>query len=169
MKQYQLDVAAPVRIGLPLIAVETGEIVEIDATLESVSEGVLATAEIYAVATGECIRCLDPVEVVIDRQIRELYRYEPTDGRGRKAVEVEDDLDNDEDFYLEGNDLNLELPVIDAIILNLPSNPLCDDDCQGLCPDCGEKWATLPEDHAHEVADPRWAGLSGLDLGESEK
>ena len=62
---------------------------------------------------------------------------------------------------------NLEVPVLDAIILSLPVNPLCDEECLGLCPDCGEKWESLPEDHAHDVVDARWAGLSDLDLGSS--
>ena len=167
MKEFELDIPAPVRIGLPLIAVPEGDAIELDIRLESVAEGVLVTADLYTVAVGECIRCLDEVEEVVDRQIRELYRYEATDGRGRKVAD--DDLENDEDLFLEGDDLNLELPVIDAIILNLPSNPLCDPECEGLCPDCGQKWADLPEDHVHEVADPRWAGLQGIDLGSSEK
>lgn len=168
MKELQLDIPAPVAIGLPLIAVPEGDLLELDIRLESVTEGVLVTADLYTVAVGECIRCLDPVEVIIDKQIRELYRYEATNGRGQK-VDKEDDLNDEEVLVMEGDDLNLELPIVDTVILNLPSNPLCDPDCEGLCQDCGEKWANLPEDHQHELADPRWAGLDGLDLGEKEK
>jgi uncharacterized protein len=43
----------------------------------------------------------------------------------------------------------------------MPLNPLCDLECEGLCSECGEKWANLPADHAHDVVDPRWQGLSG--------
>ena len=171
MKEYELDIEAPFRVGVPLIAVPVGEIIELDVRCESVTEGILVTADIYAVAEGECIRCLDPVEQVLDRKIQELYRYEPTDDRGRKARkkdEPEIDLDEEEVLFVEGEQVNLEVPVLDAIILALPVNPLCDEDCMGLCPDCGGKWADLPEDHAHEVIDARWAGLTGLDLG-SEK
>ena len=56
------------------------------------------------------------------------------------------------------------LRLCDAIVLDLPVNPLCSDDCPGLCPECGGKWAELPADHAHEVIDARWAGLNRLDL-----
>ncbi len=168
MKEYQLDIDSPERIGVPLIAVPEGDLIELDVRAESVTEGVLITAEIYAIAHGECIRCLDPVEEVIDRTIQELYRYEPTDDRGRKSRkkdEDEGDLDEEEILYMQGEVADLELPIIDAIILSLPVNPLCDPDCMGLCPDCGEKWESLPVDHAHEVTDIRWAGLTGLDLG----
>ena len=171
MKEYQLDIPAHARIGVPLIAVPEGDLVELDVRLESVTEGVLASADIYAVAHGECIRCLDPVEVVIDRKIQELYRYEPTNEKGRKKRREDDDvdLDGEEELQMEGDLMDLEIPVIDAIILTLPVNPLCSEECLGLCPECGEKWENLPEGHAHEVIDARWSGLDGLDFGNSEK
>ena len=171
MKEYQLDIPAHVRIGVPLIAVPEGDLVELDLRLESVTEGVLASADIYAIAHGECIRCLDPVEVVIDRKIQELYRYEPTNEKGRKKRRDDEDVDleGEEELQMEGDLMDLEIPVIDAIILTLPVNPLCSEECLGLCPDCGEKWENLPEGHAHEVIDARWSGLDGLDFGNSEK
>ena len=171
MKEYQLDIPAHARIGIPLIAVPEGDLVELDIRLESVAQGVLASAEIYAVAHGECIRCLDPVEVVIDRKIQELYRYEPTNEKGRKKRREDEDVDleGEEELQMEGDLMDLEIPIIDAIILTVPVNPLCSDECLGLCPDCGEKWEKLPEGHAHEVIDARWSGLDGLDFGNSEK
>ena len=171
MKEYQLDIPAHARIGISLIAVPEGDLVELDIRLESVAQGVLASAEIYAVAHGECIRCLDPVEVVIDRKIQELYRYEPTNEKGRKKRREDEDVDleGEEELQMEGDLMDLEIPIIDAIILTLPVNPLCSDECLGLCPDCGEKWEKLPEGHAHEVIDARWSGLDGLDFGNSEK
>lgn len=177
MKEYQLDIDAPFRVGVPLIGIPEGDLIELDVRCESVTEGILVTADIYGVAIGECIRCLDPVEMEVDRKIQELYRYEPTDDKGKKSRRKDDDiddLDEDEALYVEGEQVNLEIPILDVIILALPVNPLCDDDCLGLCPECGEKWENLPEDHQHEVIDARWAGLSGLasqpgaDLGSGE-
>ncbi len=181
MREYQLDVDAPFRVGVPLIAVPEGDLIELDVRCESVTEGVLITADIFAVAIGECIRCLDPVELEIDRKIQELYRYQPTDDKGRrtrqsdkgrssnrKDEEVEGDLEEVDVLYIEGEQANLEIPILDAIILSLPVNPLCDEECLGLCPDCGEKWENLPEDHSHGAVDIRWAGLENLDLGSAD-
>jgi uncharacterized protein len=42
----------------------------------------------------------------------------------------------------------------------LPLTPLCQPDCAGLCPDCGERLDDLPVGHAHSVIDPRWAALA---------
>ena len=171
LKEYELDIEAPTRIGVPLIAIPEGDVIEADHRLESVTEGVLLSAEIYAVAMGECIRCLDPVEVIVDRKIQELYRYEPTNDKGRKKKRDDEDIDleMEDELQMEGDLMNLEIPIIDAIILTLPVNPLCSEACLGLCPDCGEKWATLPEGHAHEVIDARWSGLENLDFGNLEK
>ena len=176
MKEYELDIEAPVRIGVPLLGIPEGDIIEADVRLESVTEGVLLSAEIYAVALGECIRCLDPVEQVIDRKIQELYRYEPTNEKGRKKRREDEDVDLDaeDELQMEGDQMNLEMPIIDAIILALSVNPLCDEECMGLCPDCGEKWESLPDDHRHEVVDARWSGLASLlekpaDFGNQEK
>jgi uncharacterized protein len=171
MKEYQLDIPAHARIGVPLIAVPEGDIVELDIRLESVTEGVLASADIYAIAHGECIRCLDPVEIVIDRKIQELYNYEPTNERGKKKKKQEEtleDLEIEDELMMDGDIMNLETPIRDAVVLSLPINPLCDQDCPGLCPECGGKWAELPEDHAHQSVDARWAGLSGLNLDDPD-
>jgi len=170
MKEYELDIVVKEKFGVDLISVPAGEIIEIDARLESVTEGVLLSADVYAVAQGECIRCLDPVEIVIERKIQELYNYEPTNERGKKKRKsstedlTTEDLDAAEEFMMDGDILDLETPVRDAIVLSLPSNPLCSQECLGLCPDCGGKWADLPEDHGHEVIDARWASLDGLKL-----
>jgi uncharacterized protein len=170
MKEYELDIVVKEKFGVDLISVPAGEVIEIDARLESVTEGVLLSADVYAVAQGECIRCLDHVEIVIERKIQELYNYEPTNERGKKKRKsptedlTSEDLDVADEFMMEGDILDLETPVRDAIVLSLPSNPVCNQDCLGLCPECGGKWADLPEDHAHEVIDARWASLGGLTL-----
>jgi len=170
MKEYQLDIPVVENIGIPLISVPVGDFIEVDARLESVTEGILLSADVYAVAKGECIRCLDPVEIVIDRKIQELYNYEPTNERGKKRKQEADliDLDVEDELMMDGNIMDLETPIRDAVVLSLPINPLCDEDCPGLCPECGGKWAELPEDHAHEVIDARWAGLGALSLDDPD-
>jgi len=171
MKEYELDIVVPEKFGVNLMSVPAGEIIEIDARLESVTEGILLSADVYAIAKGECIRCLDPVEVVVERRIQELYNYEPTNERGKKKrrdSSKEDltlaELENEDELMMVGDIMDLELPIRDAVLLSLPVNPLCAPDCRGLCPECGGKWALLPQDHHHEIVDARWAGLGALEL-----
>jgi uncharacterized protein len=175
MKEYQLDLEILEPIGVPLVSVPAGDVIEVDLRLESVTEGVLLSADLYAIAKGECIRCLDPVEITVERKIQELYRYEPSKDSGKKgkkskrASDDDVDLEEDDELWMDGNVMDLEPPIRDAVVLDLPINPLCSEECLGLCPDCGQKWADLPEDHKHEAIDARWAGLAGLDFKKSDE
>ena len=170
MKEYSIDFDLTEAFGVELISVPPGEVIEVDLRLESVTEGVLATADVFATAMGECIRCLDPIAIDIDRSFQELYRYEVHHEKGSKgskkrrpSEDVIDDLDVDDELLMQGDYIDLETPLRDAIVLALPVNPLCSEDCLGLCQQCGEKWADLPEGHAHEQIDPRWAALGSLE------
>ncbi len=58
--------------------------------------------------------------------------------------------------------IDLEPAVRDAVVLALPQNPVCRDDCPGMCPECGVPWDELPAGHGHEQVDSRWAELSKL-------
>ena len=53
---------------------------------------------------------------------------------------------------LEDDLVDLEPLLRDAVVLALPFQPLCRDDCPGLCLECGARLADDP-DHAHEDAD----------------
>ncbi|MDO8646201.1 MAG: YceD family protein [Candidatus Planktophila sp.] len=167
MKEYELDIEIPERVGVELIAVPAGDVIEVDARLESVTEGVLLSAQIFATAKGECGRCLDPVEIIIERRIQELYLYEKKLER-KKYLATEDELDIEDELVMEGDFIDLESPIRDLIVLALPSTPLCGDDCEGLCQECGGKWSELPATHAHEQLDARWAGLAALTLDEPD-
>ncbi|CAB4330978.1 unannotated protein [freshwater metagenome] len=166
MKEYSIDITVPEPVGIDVIAVLAGEDVHLELRLESVTEGVLVSADLSAIADGECMRCLEPIELDIDRRIQELYRYEPqkahTKAERKRARQEADDLDDDDDLMMEGDIINLEIPIRDAIVLDLPINPLCAPDCPGLCAGCGVRWSALAPDHIHEVIDPRWAGLGAV-------
>ena len=70
--------------------------------------------------------------------------------------------EDDEVSTLEDDLVDLEPLLRDAVVLALPFQPLCKDDCPGLCPECGARLADDP-DHAHDAAiDPRWAALTAL-------
>ena len=60
-----------------------------------------------------------------------------------------------------GDLLDLEPLLRDAVVPALPFQPVCRDDCPGLCSQCGARLADDPEHH-HEVIDPRWSALQAL-------
>lgn len=120
-------------------------------------EGVLVTGTATMTVSGECVRCLDPIDDELVADLQELYLY---DDVGAEFAEDES--------HLEGDLLDLEPVLRDAVVLALPHNPLCGPECPGLCAECGARLADDP-DHTHgEVIDPRWAALSQLSTEPSE-
>jgi uncharacterized protein len=139
-------------LGTDVIAVPAGSDLDLDLRLESVVEGVLVSGTVAATAVGQCVRCLDDLrrEVVVD--VQQLYAYP-----GQMDVDAEDD----EIDELDGDFIDF-LPVLrDAVVLALPFQPVCREDCPGLCSECGMHLAEDP-DHQHEQVDPRWAALQSL-------
>ena len=76
MREYQLDLKILEPVGVELLSVKPGEIIEVDLRLQSVGEGVLVTARVVATATGECTRCLKPITWPIDEDFTELFYYQ---------------------------------------------------------------------------------------------
>lgn len=134
-----------------VITVASGQEVQLDLLLESVVEGVLVTGTARAPTSGQCSRCLDPIEDEAVAQLTELFAYPDST--------TEQTTDDDEVSHLVEDKLDLKPSVRDALVLDLPLVPLCTPDCQGLCAGCGVKWAELEPDHGHETIDPRWAAL----------
>lgn len=152
-RQVTRTVPAPADLGIEVLRVPEGSPVDLDLRLEAVMEGVLVTGSASAGLTGECVRCLEPITDEVDVRFQELYLYDDQD------LTSEED---DEVSMLEGDLLDLEPLLRDAVVLALPFQPLCTDDCPGLCPECGARLAEDP-DHGHEApVDPRWAGLTAL-------
>jgi uncharacterized protein len=154
MRLVARSVPAPDSLGLELIGVPRGAPLELDLRLESVSEGVLVSGTVTAPVEGECGRCLRPVSETVVVPIQELYAYAHST--------TDETADEDEVGRLQGDLIDLEPALRDAVVLALPTNPLCRDDCPGLCPECGVPRDELPVDHHHPVRDARWAALSQL-------
>ena len=147
-------VPAPADVGVELIGVAEGSDLELDLTLTSVSEGVYVSGRIRGSLTGECGRCLDSISDSFDVPLAELYAYADST--------TEETTDADEVGRMQGDLIDLEPAVRDAVVLALPVNPVCRPDCPGLCPECGAHLDDLPADHRHEALDPRWAALRKL-------
>lgn len=148
-KEFSLAVVAPEAFGNAVIGVPVGGEVQIDGRVESLHDGVLVTAEVDTSAEGECVRCLIPVTRTVQVDFQELFAYPGT---------------SDFDYELRGETLDLEQVVRDTVVPALPFQPVCQEDCEGLCPECGVRLLDHPG-HAHEVpVDSRWAALADLNV-----
>ena len=150
MKEHSRQAPAPTDFGSDVIGVPSGDPVVLELRLEEVGEGVLVTGTATAQLRGVCGRCLAEIhdELVIDLQ--ELF------------VHPDQGVEDDDTSRLDGELLDLEPLLRDQVVLDLPFQPLCREDCQGLCPDCGANLNDSP-DHGHEQpVDARWAALAQL-------
>ncbi|MFI8950928.1 YceD family protein [Streptomyces sp. NPDC053750] len=163
LQRLTRTVDAPRDFGIQgVIGVPEGAPVDLDLRLESVMEGVLVTGTARARAEGECVRCLEPLEQELEADFQELFSYPDADDRGRVKAEPGDDAEEDEDrFFVEDGLIGLEPVLRDAVVLALPMQPVCQEDCQGLCSECGVRLSDDP-DHHHDAVDIRWAALQGL-------
>lgn len=145
---------APADLGSEVVGVPQGSDVELRLLLEAVMEGVLVSGTVSATTAGQCVRCLDDVEAALEVPVQELYAYPRPPGSPRPE---------DEDLLeLQGDLLDLEPAVRDALVPALPFQPVCREDCPGLPTrygvdddEAGDGAGALPED-----VDPRWAALA---------
>ena len=151
MRRVRRVAPAPPDLGTDVVAVPEGADLELDLRLEAVMEGVLVTGSVRGPVVGECVRCLGDVRSDLDVDLTELYAYPD-----RAPAGVDDDVRG-----LEGDLIDLEPAVRDAVVIALPFQPVCREDCPGLCSECGARLADEPG-HRHQTADPRWAALQGI-------
>lgn len=176
LQRLTRTIDAPSDLGIQgVIGVPEGAPVELELRLESVMEGVLVTGTARAQAEGECVRCLEPLEQSLAADFQEMFSYPDADDRGRAKAEPADDAgesaDNEDTLFIEDGLFDLEPVLRDAVVLALPMQPVCQDDCPGLCSECGVRLADDPDHHHHDAVDIRWAALQGLagSSGDGEK
>lgn len=122
-------------------------------------DDILLTGVVQAKVTLQCSRCLADYDVDTEVELDFVLR--------RKAGKEETE---EETASLESNEIVIQGPVFDPgemiaqeLLLELPMQPLCREDCPGLCPRCGalkgSPECTCPPESSR---DPRWAALDRL-------
>lgn len=158
MQEVSRQALAPAELGVAMARVREGSPIDLDIRLESVMDGVLVTGSADLEVSAECSRCLDPFDWEETVEFTELFTYPVTDARGGRVHE--DDEQDDPLPVLEDDLIDLEPLIRDAVVLDLPLAPVCNEDCRGLCPTCGDR--ITDDEHLHEISDPRWSALQGL-------
>ena len=158
MSEVRRTVEPPPDFRTDVLAVLPEDPMDLDLRLESVHEGILVTGTVTATATGACVRCLDEVDLPVDSSFQELYVWPDRAAHHREVATQQDD---DEELRIEDDMVDLDPVLRDAVLAALPFQPVCREDCPGLCSQCGFRLEDDP-DHQHDVIDPRWAALEAL-------
>lgn len=143
MKEVQIVHELEHALGTETIAVPKGRELSLDIRLESVHEGILVTVSGDTLADSECSRCLEPMQEDVEIELQELFHYQPQE---------------EDDFAIVQDRVDLEQALIDAVVPNLPLKPLCSENCPGLCADCGERADVGTHNHEKPI-DPRFGAL----------
>ena len=152
-RQVELRMPVPEGFDFPLVGVD--EPLHLAGVVESVVDGLLVRGTLRAELDLRCARCLRPVsrEVAID--VVELF-VDPA----RVNADVLADL---EDGYEVADDhIDLDALLRDSLAPSAPYRPLCQEDCRGLCAQCGGDLNVADCGCVDSDPDPRWAGLAQL-------
>lgn len=95
----------------------------------------------------ECSRCLT------NTNYTHTVPFEETFGVGADSEDI---------TPFDGETIDLAEPIRETLIINEPSQVLCQDDCKGLCVHCGANKNVSPCSCESFVVDPRLAVLQGL-------
>lgn len=139
--------AAADELGLDDARLGCDRAVEVDLTLESLTDTVLVAGTVRVPWRGECRRCLTAVEGTTAVSVDERYQREVSDPDA---------------FPIRGEQLDLTPMVREQVLLELDVPRLCRDDCVGLCPVCGIDRNTTTCDCDTSVRDERWSALEAL-------
>jgi len=107
----------------------------------------------------ECTRCLDPVVKDIDESFEAVFVKL---GSGGEVSELALDPEELDESVIEGDAIDLNEVAREQILLALPVQVFCRDDCKGLCPKCGENQNLIDCNCEEDQTDPRWAVLKNL-------
>jgi DUF177 domain-containing protein len=120
---------------------------------------VVVEGHLSAVTGVECDRCLKPMELPIDTEFKVEYVTPATYNASDVAELGEDDLALS---VFDGELINIDEIVGEQVLLAVPSQAVCNENCRGLCPICGTDLNVESCTCQETEIDPRWQGLKEL-------
>jgi uncharacterized protein len=154
-RSFDLEVALdPIELGGQTYSPAGGG-TEARLDVSRTSSGFALRLRLSSQLTGPCVRCLEEAATDLEIDSREVDQGGTTDEELRSP-------------YVSEGELDVGRWANDALVLALPSQPLCRPDCAGLCSICGESLNDADlEAHRHsQGGDPRMAKLKELKLEE---
>jgi uncharacterized protein len=122
-------------------------------------DGVLVRAHLSLLEPETCSRCLQPLQETVSIEFEEEFRATVDVQSGQPL----DERPDDDAFTIDQNHmLDLTEAVRQYREASAIMQPLCREDCRGLCPRCGKDLNTGACDCGAGSIDERWAALSGL-------
>jgi len=109
----------------------------------------------------DCDRCLEPTRFPVETQF-DLF-FSPMNNDETPGEVALDERDTELSFY-EGGGIELEDVLREHILLTLPMQKLCREECKGICPQCGQNHNVASCTCDAKPADDRWQALREVKL-----
>ena len=147
--------------NLPGIDVKPApEGIRFEGRLEPSGDDFLLRGHLGGALITPCSRCLEPATLALDTDVSVMFvEKEPADeDEDDESLEAPDVLTFDNGVIDLGSELR------DEILLAIPTQVLCKEDCAGLCPVCGGNRNLEPCDCAEKqrLAESKFASLASL-------
>lgn len=128
--------------------IQDGINIELDITKIS-SKEILLEGIISATLLLSCDRCNEPVSYDFNSNFS-------------KEIKLLNSIESEEESYIDGYNLDFEKFVFNEIYINFPMKILCEEDCKGICKQCGFNLNLQSCECEDDNIDPRLAGLKDL-------
>ncbi len=129
---------------------------KIDVVLSKFQNQIILDADLILKARFECDRCGEDYETELHNSYRMVYLF---------SSEFSNDENEDVDItYLapDTDKINIKDDVRDYAMLAIPMKKLCDEDCKGLCVNCGKNLNEGDCGCRKDDVDARWLPLLEL-------
>lgn len=120
--------------NLSEIDFEFGSPLQSEAKIKKVGQSVLIKGRVRTVLKLRCVRCLKEFSYPLASSF-ELTLHPLKGTVFSEEVELsEEELESN---FFEGGELRLSEIACEQVFLEIPIQPLCQEECKGLCPHCG--------------------------------
>lgn len=134
--------------------------VEVAGRLYRVGTTIYFDGEVNAAIRLDCSRCLEVFYFTISGDVLAVFMPKADDKHEAPEKRLEAD-DLDVQFY-DGDEIDLLPPIRDYVAFEVPMQPLCAENCRGLCPQCGSNLNKTKCSCEAQIVDSRFAVLKKL-------
>ena len=129
--------------------------IDYEATLIKLGQDMDLECSISYYYSTPCSRCLKDTKTLVEYSTHFI------------VLDASEDSVSDDDFMEEvvhvvDDELNMDDLVMSLVITSIPSKVICDEDCKGLCPQCGKNLNDDSCDCHLDVKDQRFDVLKNL-------
>jgi uncharacterized protein len=103
--------------------------------IKKAGQSVLITGKVQTILRLQCVRCLKEFFYPLS-SIFELTLHPLKEAPSEEEVEL--GSEEMESSFFEGGEIHLSEVACEQIFLEIPYQPICQEDCKGLCSMCGK-------------------------------